>query len=62
MRIVDENIEPEVRQKMAEKLNQAQVPEQFETGYEALPDIAGFNDMSRLDWAKFLVLTETGKY
>ena len=48
MGIVDEYIEPEVRQKMAEKLNQAQVPEQFETGYEALPDIAGFKDMSDL--------------
>ena len=49
MGIIDEDIEPKVRQKMTEKLNQAQVPEQFETGYEALPDIAGYNDMSRLD-------------
>ena len=48
MGIVDEDIEPEIRQKMAEKLNRAQVPEQFETGYEALPDIAGFEDMSDL--------------
>ena len=48
MGIVDEYIEPEVRQKMAEKLNQAQVPEQFQTGYEALPDIAGFKYMSDL--------------